>query len=268
MRRLERSSFGPPLIQRDFDGIRVSTTAYAALSALPFHEHGHGYLCLIAEGAYHQICPGHEDECRRGLLLVHPQGHRHRNRFHLQGARSLDLFFSPAWQESKCVRRLLSDYRKLRLPGWERLIMRLERELVASDDAAELAVQAAVLDLIAQAIRFDEGARRPTWMPRVLERLHDAPRSVPSLGELATLAGVHPAHLARTFKRLHGLSIGEYHRNLRVALACRAMRDSSRSIAAIATEAGFSDQSHFARVFKQLTGQVPSDYRRSMQIRS
>lgn len=268
MRRLERSSFGSPLRQRDVGGIRVSTTAYAGSSALPLHEHGHAYLCLVAEGAYRQSCPGHEDECRRGLLLVHPEGHRHTNRFHPQGARSLDLFLSPDWQENDGMRRLLSDYRQLRLPGAEVLLARLERELRAADDAAGLALQSAVLDLVARAVRLDDGAAPPAWMARVLERLRDRPQSTPSLAELAALAGVHPAHLARTFKRFHGVSIGEYERRLRVSHACRLLRDPSRTIADVAAEAGFSDQSHFARIFHRLVGQSPSAYRRSVQIPS
>lgn len=248
--------------------MRVSTTAYAGASALPIHEHGHAYLCLVAAGGYRQSSAGRDDDCSRGLLLVHPEGHRHADRFCPQGARCLDLFLAPAWSESDGVRRLFSDYRQLRLPGIETRLARIERELAATDDAAGLALQSAVLELIAQAVRIDDEGTRPAWMPRVLERLRDTPGSTPSLGELAALAGVHPAHLARTFKRLQGVSVGEYHRYLRVALACRALRNSARPIAEIAADAGFSDQSHFGRVFRKLTGRTPSDYRRSTQIAS
>ncbi len=268
MQHLDRTSLGTPSRQRDVGGIRVSTTAYAGSSALPVHEHGYAYLCLVAAGGYRQSCPGREDECSRGLLLVHPQGHRHADRFYPQGARSLDVFLPPALLESQGVRRLMSDYRQLRLPGAEILRARIERELAATDDASGLALQAAVLELTAQAVRIDDDTARPVWLPRVLERLHDAPEATPSLGELATLAGVHPAHLARAFKRCYGVSVGEYQRKLRIELACRALRDPSRSITEIAAEAGFCDQSHFARVFNKFTGQTPSAYRRTLQIPS
>lgn len=268
MRRLERTSFIAPLRRRDVAGISVSTSAYAGSSVIPLHEHTHPYLCLVAEGGYRQSSLGREDDCRRGLLLVHPQGHRHSNRFHPQGARSVDLFLSADWLEHNGIRGLLSDYRQVHLPGAEALLVRLERELRASDAAAGLALESAVLDLIAQAIRLEAAPVRPAWMARVLERLRDQPASTPSLAELAALAGVHPAHLARAFRRLHGLSVGEHQRNLRVSLACRALRDPGRSIAQVAADAGFSDQSHFARVFRRVTGQTPGEYRRVMQIPS
>lgn len=268
MPRLGRTSFVPPLRRRDIGGMRISTSAYAGSSVLPVHEHGHAYLCLVADGAYRQSCGGREDECRRGLLLVHPQGHRHANRFHPQGARSLDLFLAPDWLQHEGVPRLLSEYRLLRLAGADGLLARLERELYANDAAAGLALESAMLDLIAQAMRAEDAAARPGWMRRVLERLHDRPTHTPSLAELAALAGVHPAHLARTFRQLHGSSIGEHLRSLRVARACQSLRDPSSTIAEVAAAAGFNDQSHFARVFRRLTGQTPSEYRRAMQIRS
>lgn len=261
MRHLKRTSFGKPLRQRDVAGMRVSTTIYMGSSVLPTHEHEHAYLCLVASGGYRQSCPGREDDCTRGLLLVHPDGHRHADRFYPEGARSLDLFLPQAWSDGGGIRRLLSDYRHLRLPGVNALRLRIERELAATDDAADLALQAAVLELIACAARTDAGERSPPWMPKVLERLHDAPKSTPPLGELAALAGVHPAHLARTFKRVHGMSIGEYHRNLRIGAACRALARQHPSIAEIAADAGFNDQSHFTRVFRRLTGQTPGEFR-------
>jgi AraC family transcriptional regulator len=268
MRSLERTSFVPPLRRRDVGGISVSTSAYAGSSVIPLHEHKQPYLCLVAEGGYRQSSRGREDDCRRGLLLVHPQGHRHSNRFHPHGARSLDVFLSADWLEDSGTLRLLSDYRQVRLPGAEALIVRLERELRAGDEAAGVALQSAVLEVIAQAIRLEEAPGRPAWMARVLERLRDEPASTAPLLELAALAGVHPAHLARTFRRLQGLSVGEYQRNLRVTLACRGLRDPARSIAQVAAEAGFCDQSHFARVFRRAIGQTPGEYRRLMQIPS
>lgn len=248
--------------------MRVSATVYAGASVIPLHEHGHAYLCLVAAGEYRQRCTGREDTCSRGLLLVHPEGHQHADRFHPQGARCVDMFLPRAWLDGHGVRRLLSDYRQLRLPGADGMLRRIERELGASDEAAGLALQSAVLGLVAQALRIQGETMAPAWMSRVLERLRDAPQATPSLAELAALAGVHPAHLARTFKRLQGQTIGDYHRHLRITAACHALRQSSRPLAAIASDAGFNDQSHFARVFRRLIGVTPGAFRRDAQIPS
>jgi AraC family transcriptional regulator len=268
MQRLQRTNFGSPERLHTSGGLRVSVTNYAGDSALPWHEHDDAYLCLVAAGSYTQHSSGRDTDCRHGLLLVHPRGHRHANRFAGNGARCLSMFLSTELAADAGVRRLLGDHRVLQLLAAERLLRRLEHEMAASDDAAALALHAAVLELVAQACRLDHPPGLTGWLKRVLERLHDDPLATPSLQELATLAGVHPAHLARCFQQAHGVSVGEYQRGLRINLARKALAESARPIAIVAAEAGFADQSHFARVFKRMTGQTPRDFRQGLQSAS
>lgn len=262
MHHLQRANYGQPERLRQLGGLQVSATPYAGGSALPWHEHDEAYLCLVAAGGYTQQSGDAELDCRPGALLTHPQGHRHANRFGPQGARCISIFLADLAGDG--VSRLLGDHRQLRLPDADRLLARIERELRATDDAAALALSSAVLELLALACRADD-ERRPAWLQRVLDRLHDDPLATPSLQELAALAGVHRSHLARGFQRAKGTSIGEYQRGLRIALARKALGESPRSIADVAAMAGFNDQSHFARVFRQLTGETPRDYRHRMQ---
>ncbi|WP_426701897.1 helix-turn-helix transcriptional regulator [Rhodanobacter sp. Col0626] len=268
MQRFTRANYGSPQRLRSSGGLQVSTTAYAGDSSLPMHEHDDAYLCLVAAGSYTQQCAGRDSECRSGMLLVHPQGLRHANRFSRQGARCLSIFLSAELGASDGVNHLLEDNRQLRLPDSARLLARIESELAATDDAAALALQSAVLELLAHACRHGEGEQRPGWLVRVIERLHDDPRASVSLSELAALAHVHPSHLARRFQQAQGVSVGEYQRRLRIAMARKALARGTQSIAEVAAEAGFADQSHFARVFKRVVGRSPRDFRQAMQIAS
>lgn len=266
MLHLQRANYGSPEHIRRFGGVQVSTTPYTGGDALPWHEHDEAYLCLVAAGGYIQQSADQDIACEPGLLLTHPQGHRHTNRFGPDGARCISIFFAD--EPNGAVRRLLGDYRQLRLPGADRLLARIESELRATDDAAPLALQSAVLELTAIACRASDASRRPAWLQRVLQRLHDDPSATLSLLELAALAGVHPSHLARSFQQAQGVSVGEYQRQLRIELARKALSDRQRSIAEVAAAAGFSDQSHFARVFRRVTGQTPRDYRQQLQSAS
>ncbi|AIF45884.1 AraC family transcriptional regulator [Dyella japonica] len=265
MQHLQRTNYGQPEQLRQLGGLQISATPYAGGSTLPWHEHDEAYLCLVAAGGYTQQCADDELDCQPGMLLTHPQGHRHANRFGSAGARCISIFFGDAPGDG--VTRLLGEHRQLRLPDADRLLARIERELRATDDAATLALHSAVLELVALACRADD-ERRPAWLQRVLDRLHDDPLAMPSLHELAGLAGVHPSHLARSFQRAKGASVGEYQRGLRIALARKALAEAHRSIADVAAIAGFTDQSHFARVFRQITGETPRDYRHRLQTAS
>ena len=96
--------------------------------------------------------------------------------------------------------------------------------------------------------------------------VHDSAPHALSLHELGAAVGRHPAHVARAFRRKHGVSVRAYARTLRVEWATVAVATTDDPIARIALEAGFADQSHFTRTFRRHHGVTPARYR--MLVRS
>ena len=84
---------------------------------------------------------------------------------------------------------------------------------------------------------------------------------VTTLSQLAEAVGVHPAHLARSFRREYGLTVGQYARAVRLDWASAQLALPDASLAGIAVGAGFADQSHFTRAFRAHTGVTPGRYR-------
>jgi AraC-like DNA-binding protein len=80
-----------------------------------------------------------------------------------------------------------------------------------------------------------------------------------SLTELAEETGVSPHHLQRTFLAATGLSPLHYQVDLRIARA-RSLLCLGRSIADIAAEVGFGDQSHLTRHFRRIFGISPGRF--------
>ena len=66
---------------------------------------------------------------------------------------------------------------------------------------------------------------------------------------------------ARSFRRAHGQTLGEYVRRLRIEDACRRLITTESAITEVALECGFSDHSHFARVFRRHMGVSPGRFR-------
>jgi AraC family transcriptional regulator len=83
-----------------------------------------------------------------------------------------------------------------------------------------------------------------------------------SVAEIAAAVGVHPLHLARTFRRFFNCSPGEYLRKCRIQLAANLLLGSKKTLAEIALISGFADQSQFTRSFRQYTGNTPANFRR------
>jgi AraC family transcriptional regulator len=86
-----------------------------------------------------------------------------------------------------------------------------------------------------------------------------------TVAELAGIAGASPSHFSRMFRAACGESPHRYVRKRRLDLAERLIAGSQLSLADIALEAGFSDQSHLNRVMRVERGWTPAQYRRSLR---
>jgi AraC-like DNA-binding protein len=81
------------------------------------------------------------------------------------------------------------------------------------------------------------------------------------LHKAAALCGTSKAVLGREFKRASGMTLGNYLNQIRMRHAVELLEETSKPIAAIALQLGFSDQSHFDRRFRQTFGWTPSQHR-------
>lgn len=82
-----------------------------------------------------------------------------------------------------------------------------------------------------------------------------------SVQELAAQAGLSPRQLHRKFRDVFGLSVQEFLIKTRIRAASDALLHSDRSIADIAVDFGFCDQSSFTQTFRTHTGLTPRQFR-------
>ncbi len=86
-----------------------------------------------------------------------------------------------------------------------------------------------------------------------------------SNADLARACGLSLRAFERQFQAHYRCTPQAYVRQLRVRLSCHALVNSRKSLAEIATEFGFSDQSHFNREFRKLMDETPGSYRERHQ---
>lgn len=82
-----------------------------------------------------------------------------------------------------------------------------------------------------------------------------------SLDELGKIAGLSKYHLLRAFTKETGITPYNYLETLRIDRA-KSLLKQGMSPAAVAQNAGFSDQSHFTNAFKRFIGLTPGQFRR------
>lgn len=92
---------------------------------------------------------------------------------------------------------------------------------------------------------------------KALEYIHDHLGENISLRAIASAAGLSQFHFARQFKQKMGCSPYQFVLQKRIERAKELLLRGDLSITAIASELGFSDQSHLTLHFKRLTGSTP-----------
>jgi AraC-like DNA-binding protein len=95
---------------------------------------------------------------------------------------------------------------------------------------------------------------------RVRDYLHSRLDQGVSVQELAVVAGMSRFRLTRQFQRAFGLPLHAYHLHVRLEEARRRLRLGA-SIARVAADLGFADQSHLHRRFKGVFGTSPGAWR-------
>lgn len=85
----------------------------------------------------------------------------------------------------------------------------------------------------------------------------DAP---PTLIELAAIAGLNEFKLKKGFKELFDQTVFGYLAEVRLAMACRALREKKKTISRIAFELGYASLQHFSAAFKKKFGVSPAKY--------
>lgn len=243
----------------------LSERFYPPRFETPKHSHKQALFCFVIQGNYTETYGGRTRDIKTSTLLFHPPEELHAEHFHDSGGHSFIIEIEPLWLER------LRDHRALPEPSagikWgmtELLARRLYKEFMHLDEVSDLIIEGLMFELIGEAVRdcsATESNHAPRWLIQARELLHEHFAESLKLDDMAQAVGVHPVHLAQTFHKSFGCTVGDYVRKLRIERACHELATSQSTIVEIALATGFCDQSHFTRTFKRVIGVAPSQYR-------
>jgi AraC family transcriptional regulator len=234
---------------------------------LPTHSHELAFFALQLQGDYREQYGRQVKEFGALTIAFRPAGIPHQDEVGPRGVRLFEIEIRPSWQKrledcSGALDTACDDCAGGELL-WLGMKLFFATRASLSDD---LYVQSLVSELVAKVGRMprERAKDAPSWLHRVLDKLHSQFCERLTLDELGEEAGVHPVHLSRVFRKCVGEGIGEYVHRLRIQAACGRISVPGSTLAEVAAEAGFADQSHFTRAFRRVTGMSPGAFRTLM----
>jgi AraC family transcriptional regulator len=220
------------------------------------HCHGNPNLLLALDRGYWSEADGF-DEGNPAQLFYTPAGTCHRDSMVRLGGRYLSISIDD--------RVVGNSARDLRHPvALERpLAARIAHSMAlrnAQGDLSPLFVEDACLALVGE---LNSRARtpRPHWLEHIVELCNGCFKELPSISDIGTMIGIHPVHVSRVFRSHYGMPLSKYIVSVKIERAAAALRAGTLSVAAVAAETGFSDQSHLCKSFKSVMGVTPREYK-------
>lgn len=101
----------------------------------------------------------------------------------------------------------------------------------------------------------------PAWLSAARAAMAEPRHLARGVPQLVRLAGCSAEHLARTVRRVHGVTPTAMVNELRLNWAGAELQYSGREIAEIALAAGFESLSHFYHLFQRRHGVTPRQFR-------
>ena len=157
-----------------------------------------------------------------------------------------------------------------------RLLLSLQKELLADQPGREIVMRALVEQLLVQILRQHSIARRSDQLElsrvglidrrirKSIELMHSQLDQNLSLKDLAAASYLSTFHFARLFKKITGVTPHNYFAAIRTQKAQLLLADHSLSINSIATQVGYLSSSHFTKAFRTATGTTPREFRKAL----
>jgi len=237
---------------------------YPKLAERASHSHPWLHLTMVRQGHYCRKLGRRTDTYQAGSLAFLQTNDSHTDSY-APRSKCLHVVIP-----SEVEQRLTRDFGIQGTSGQispclsARFSIALLSEFRRVDSESPLIVEALLFDLVSRHLNIirERSSARPRWLGSLLDYLDDTFEQAWSLQNMAAEMGVYPVYLCRTFSEHLNCTLGEYIRKQRVMRAWQLLTIGDSTLAEIATQSGFADQSHFTRAFKNHFGIPPGEWRR------
>jgi AraC family transcriptional regulator len=248
------------LARRQAGTLSAHHKAYPPAFRQTRHEHPTASIDFVLAGAGAGDCGRTRIESVPGAVEFFPAQTAHDFAAAHTGIRTLHIVIPPDWLTRAGV---CHDLPGQTLPAeyFAGSCLSVLCALTEPDDAGSLDLESGIAELLDLLADRTRPRTHSVHARRAAAVLHDRSDEALTLSCLADAVGLDPGHLARVFRRTHGVSVGVYQRGLRLRRAAALLAAGREPIARIATTCGFADQAHLTNHFRRTFGVTPARYR-------
>lgn len=171
----------------------------------------------------------------------------------LNGCASFEAFVDAEFLNSFFVLEKATRY--------ERVLIKISEEFRCRKPYYSEKISAMLESMLADLLR-DNLSPKNSEISEVIEYVNVSFRQRVTNEALASMAGYHPMHLNRLFKREVGTTVHNYVLRLRIAEAQRLLLSTDMPVSEIAESVGFDNATHFSTQFKKSEACAPLEYRK------
>ena len=239
-----------------------------------FSRHTHRTLCIgiIEDGMRTLLCRGKEYKIIPGQIFVIPPNESHScgtvaephsYRLLLVSSAVLRMILPNFDEDRNIFNNLVFENQNLFAQ-----LLHLHRILEGSETnfVKQSTVVAVIGDVVEKCVdaqhNFKLRAKQHESVKRAQVFIEENYGENFSLADIANHVYLSPYYLIRVFTRVIGLPPHIYQQQVRIRHA-KEMLTQGFALAEVASQTGFTDQSHFSHVFKKMVGVTPGEYKTS-----
>ena len=246
----------------DADGVVVSETQYHRKVFEGWHSHANYHITLVVKGGNLEQRKTEEFAAAPGTIVFYRRGELHRNRNTLHPSKNINLEIKDAFLAKYQWSIPALDLRQWRWADAKFMLLKIYKECLTNDAQSITSIHALALALLSSPLEEKTFEKIPLWANRLREIINDRWNENVSLVELSASLSIHPVTISKKFPRIFACTLGGYMRKVKIEKAISLIGQSHNSLADIAYQCDFADQSHFIRAFKAATGLLPGEFKK------
>ena len=244
-----------------FDRFNVEHSVYPPGLYMAPHRDKLSRISIILDGELNESTRDRSVVASRNYVVIKPNQVVHENKFGTQPLRLLSISFN----DNELFTRLFKKWQWIHHPGIHVMGIRLWTEIQrAGNEKALMGVLGQFISTL-NGIRQLDNSRQTLWPEVLKQALESNLDESQSITQLSDQLAMHRVSLARGFRKIYGLSPIQFRNYARVMTALNDLATSGKSLAAIAYNAGFADQSHLTRTLRSLAGCTPAGFRKLLE---